>query len=209
MQDHDSFLAAAKRTPVDLEEWAVSMMERHNRKSHLAPQLSPSTQSLLRGNSAASPSKESSTSSKTPTSGEIPISQDIKPPKQAEPANSRAQTSDSNGVGVLSSQNPGPERPFPPRTSSNSTIPSGRQRESSGFNPAQAAQIRSPGYNPAIPPSRGKENDGFSSANLPIRPAPPPSGPLPVPPGASSKYLNSRRSGANGYPYSNSETPPH
>lgn len=181
-------------------------MERHNRKSHLAPQLSPSTQSLLRGNSAASPSKESSTSSKTPTSGEIPISQDIKPPKQSEPASNRAQTSDSNGVGAPFS---GPERPFPPRTSSNSTIPPGRQRESSGFNPAQAAQIRSPGYNPAIPPSRGKENDGFSSANLPIRPAPPPSGPLPVPPGASSKYLNSRRSGANGYPYSNSDTPPH
>lgn len=41
---------AAKRTPVNLEEWAVSMMERHNRRSHLAPPLSPNTQGLLKSN---------------------------------------------------------------------------------------------------------------------------------------------------------------
>lgn len=49
LYDKDPFLQAAKRTPVDLEQWAVSMMERHNRKSHLAPQLSPATKALLRG----------------------------------------------------------------------------------------------------------------------------------------------------------------
>ncbi|KAF2764858.1 mitogen-activated protein kinase [Teratosphaeria nubilosa] len=49
LYDTDPFLQAAKRTPVDLEQWAVSMMEKHNRKSHLAPQLSPSTKALLRG----------------------------------------------------------------------------------------------------------------------------------------------------------------
>jgi len=54
LQDNDPFLQAAKRTPVDLEAWSVSMMERHNRKSHLAPQLSPSTRALLRdGNRTA------------------------------------------------------------------------------------------------------------------------------------------------------------
>jgi mitogen-activated protein kinase kinase len=37
LYDKDLFLQAAKRTPVDLQEWAVSMMERHNRKSYLAP----------------------------------------------------------------------------------------------------------------------------------------------------------------------------
>lgn len=46
--EEDHFVQAAKRTPVDLREWAVGMMERDNRKSHLAPQLSPATQDLLR-----------------------------------------------------------------------------------------------------------------------------------------------------------------
>ena len=39
LYESDEFLLAAKRTPVDLQAWAVSMMERHNRKSHLAPQM--------------------------------------------------------------------------------------------------------------------------------------------------------------------------
>lgn len=73
--DRDPFVQAAKRTPVDLEEWAIGLMERDNRKSHLAPQLSPSTQELLR--SSDSPTYASQTTDEqgiqTPTSGEIPI----------------------------------------------------------------------------------------------------------------------------------------
>lgn len=46
--DTDPFLQAAKRTPVDLRQWAVAMMEKQNRKSHLGPPLSPSTEALLR-----------------------------------------------------------------------------------------------------------------------------------------------------------------
>ncbi|GAB7331395.1 hypothetical protein MBLNU13_g02819t3 [Cladosporium sp. NU13] len=46
--DSDPFLQAAKRTPVDLRQWAVGMMEKQNRKSHLGPPLSPSTEALLR-----------------------------------------------------------------------------------------------------------------------------------------------------------------
>ncbi|KAK3402791.1 putative MEK2 protein [Sordaria brevicollis] len=60
--DRDPFVQAAKRTPVDLREWACSLMDRDNRKSHLQPQLSPATQELLR-----------SSDEPTPTSGEIPI----------------------------------------------------------------------------------------------------------------------------------------
>ena len=60
LYDTDPFLQAAKRTPVDLEQWAVSMMERHNRKSHLAPQLSPATRELLA--SASTPASTSQTS---------------------------------------------------------------------------------------------------------------------------------------------------
>jgi mitogen-activated protein kinase kinase len=90
LYDNDPFLQAAKRTPVDLEQWAVSMMERHNRRSHLAPQLSPATKAMLRGEDTPSHSSSlsSGTNEKTPTVGEIPVS-----------------TGDA-------------ERPFPARTSS-------------------------------------------------------------------------------------------
>ncbi|KAK3378579.1 mitogen activated protein kinase [Podospora didyma] len=72
--DRDPFVQAAKRTPVDLREWACGLMDRDNRKSHLAPQLSPATQELLR--SSDSPTfltTTDSTMQQTPTSGEIPI----------------------------------------------------------------------------------------------------------------------------------------
>jgi mitogen-activated protein kinase kinase len=65
-QDRDLFVQAAKRTPVDLREWACGLMDRDNRKSHLAPQLSPATQDLLR--STDSPTYGSQ---QTPTSCEI------------------------------------------------------------------------------------------------------------------------------------------
>lgn len=62
--DADPFLQAAKRTPVDLRQWAVSMMEKQNRKSHLGPPLSPATKELLRSddasNSAPPPERTSS-----------------------------------------------------------------------------------------------------------------------------------------------------
>lgn len=71
--DTDPFLQAAKRTPVDLEQWAISMMEKQNRKSHLVPPLSPSTKALLRGEETPATSL-SSGSERTPTVGTIPIS---------------------------------------------------------------------------------------------------------------------------------------
>lgn len=76
LYDTDPFLQAAKRTPVDLPAWSVSLMERHNRKSHLAPQLSPATRAMLRGEDTPSQSSSvtSSINEQTPTSGDIPIS---------------------------------------------------------------------------------------------------------------------------------------
>lgn len=53
--DRDPFVQAAKRTPVDLREWACSLMDRDNRKSHLQPQLSPATQELLRSSDEPTP----------------------------------------------------------------------------------------------------------------------------------------------------------
>ncbi|RFU29917.1 hypothetical protein B7463_g6432, partial [Scytalidium lignicola] len=75
LYEREPFVQAAKRTPVDLREWAVSLMEKDNRKSHLAPQLSPGSHDLLR--SSESPGGQHSNSPDyslpTPTSGDIPI----------------------------------------------------------------------------------------------------------------------------------------
>jgi len=69
--EHDPFIQAAKRTPVDLAAWAVSMMVHHNRKSHLIlPQQSPSAADLPRVNgsgSSGSSNAQSQSSSQTPT----------------------------------------------------------------------------------------------------------------------------------------------
>ena len=50
LYDNDPFVQAAKRTPVDLQEWAVSMMDRHNRKSYLGP---PAPKSLKKDGSSS------------------------------------------------------------------------------------------------------------------------------------------------------------
>ena len=169
------------------------MMERHNRKSHLAPQLSPSTQSLLRGDSISSPSKESS-ASKTPTSGEIPIAgDDVKTSLPSDTvAVQRALPTDINGAGLYSSQSSNFARQaFPPRTSSSSGASLSRSRENDGISTPPALQFRP------------KDNDSF---NLPIRPAPPPSGPLPSPPNPSFRNSTSRRQGTNGNGYPNGDS---
>lgn len=140
------------------------MMERHNRKSHLAPQLSPATKALLR-DPASSPSHDTSASSRTPTSGEIPIAgDDMKSSPAPEiPSIKHGLSADVNG-GMYPAQAPVFDRPtFPPRTSSTSVV-STTNRPSTG--------------------------DAF---NLPIRPAPPPSGPLPPPPTGSLRSSSSRR----------------
>ncbi|KAL4783924.1 kinase-like domain-containing protein [Aspergillus varians] len=54
LYETDAFLQAAKRTPVDLQEWAISMMERHNRKSYLAP---PAPKSLRESKESLSPAQ--------------------------------------------------------------------------------------------------------------------------------------------------------
>ncbi|EAU31082.1 hypothetical protein ATEG_08950 [Aspergillus terreus NIH2624] len=77
LYDKDAFLQAAKRTPVDLQEWAISMMDRHNRKSYLAP---PPPKSLKEESSHPKPPPKPAASKPsrspqhyTPTSGEIPV----------------------------------------------------------------------------------------------------------------------------------------
>lgn len=165
-------------------------MERHNRKSHLAPQLSPSTQALLRGDGVASPSVDSS-NTKTPTSGDIPIGGgDIKPPVPT------LMPADTNGsdTAPLSSSGSHDRTAYPPRTSS-SGLSSGRsQRNGDGY-PAITVQGRSRETDDVYsgngtPTSRSKESqDGFS---LPIRPAP--TGPLPPTPGSKTPRVGGMNS---------------
>lgn len=192
-QDHDNFIQAAKRTPVDLEAWAVEMMQKANRKSHLTAPLSPATQALLRSEGPFSggsvpggkePSTATSTS-KTPTSGEIPIAASagtaasssfaaaasvVTPSYAPETGVHRVMSANVNGSSgrgdmngnSYSNQNP-LERPgYPPRTSSTSVLQSNNPRERD-----QERREREPYIQPIV---------------MPIRPAPPPGGPLPAPP---------------------------
>lgn len=196
------FLAAAKRTPVDLEQWAVSMMERHNRKSHLAPQLSPSTQALLRGESAPSPKESTvSTVSRTPTSGEIPIADEEAKasPRSEQPVIQRVIPAEVNGTGMYPSQSSAFDRQaFPPRKSSTTGPISSRSREGENFSPKSGLPSHprdSGNFNPY-----SRDSGNFNpTTTLPIRPAPPPSGPLPPPPSAN---FRGQRPVTNGSPYS-------
>ena len=167
-------------------------MERHNRKSHLAPQLSPSTQALLRGDSVASPSIDSS-ATKTPTSGDIPIGGgDVKP---AMPTSIPLELNGSDAA--LAFGNGSYDRSaFPPRTSS-SGLSGGRSQRDGDAYPAITVQSRIKENNEAhgnssASSTRSKENhDGFT---LPIRPAP--TGPLPPTPGSRTP----RAAGTSGQP---------
>ena len=173
-QDKEPFLQAAKRTPVDIEAWAISLMEKHNRKSHLAPQLSPSTQALLRGEDTPASSLTDTTNTRTPTSGDIPI------------GSGDSLNTDVNNLmrsnGITSSPQP-PQPPVlpqmanlslhpvhPPRTSSANAIPGIGRLVSTGSVPGA---VQTP-------------------TSAPLRPAPPP-GPLPAPPGSLQSTLRQQQ----------------
>ncbi|KAL4919090.1 kinase-like domain-containing protein [Aspergillus aurantiobrunneus] len=77
LYEKDAFLQAAKRTPVDLQEWAISMMERHNRKSYLAPpapkSLKDSQESPDKAPSPVHVQKHVGSKSSRSATGEIPL----------------------------------------------------------------------------------------------------------------------------------------
>lgn len=185
-------MQAAKRTPVDLEDWAVQLMEKHNRKSHLAPELSPSTRSLLKGANVASPSRESAASTastaKTPlsTPREIPTaSENHLPPNTStsEPPMS-SRIIDVNGAGGYPDQPPLYDTPnYPPRTSSSMSQSSNRSR---------------PRANDDHYASHSTESSGVNKT-LPLRPAPP-TGPLPPRPDSTYSQSTAPHSSSNERP---------
>ncbi|KAI1650098.1 kinase-like protein [Daldinia loculata] len=155
--DRDPFVQAAKRTPVDLRAWAVGLMEKDNRKSHLVPQLSPATRDLLR--SSESPTfQNDGNAAYTPTSGEIPIVGAIASPRDHSHSQNRSPT--RNGVGSLG------------RSSGSAVHPGlGQRAATSGSIP----KITTADLSQPASASMG------TSFTLPVRPAPP-GGPLPPPP---------------------------
>lgn len=166
------------------------MLEKHNRKSHLAPQLSPATQALLKGETTASPSRESTNSTvstaKTPTSSEIPIAND----NQRTPATSNSEPPMSSRITDFNNGSIYPEQPtiydnpsYPPRTSSSLSQSSNRSK----------AGTNQDHYN--YPSDSG----GFNHT-LPIRPAPP-TGPLPRRPSSQNTASTPKSVTANGPSY--------
>ncbi|PYH45007.1 MAP kinase kinase Ste7 [Aspergillus saccharolyticus JOP 1030-1] len=84
LYDKDAFLQAAKRTPVDLQEWAISMMERHNRKSYLAP---PAPKSLKDDVQFSSSQQQPSPAVQPPVS-KAPAIKPARTPQYASPSSS-------------------------------------------------------------------------------------------------------------------------
>lgn len=150
-----------------MRQWAVGLMERDNRKSHLGPQLSPATQDLLR--SSDSPTGQTHTEDRTihtPTSGEIPIGGAgiISPRDQPSRSPSR------NGVGT--SRTPSIAHPgMGPRTATTSSIP----------------QVSRYNDNPA------PVSANAATFSLPVRPAPLGSTLPPAPPRKQSQTLDEPR----------------
>jgi mitogen-activated protein kinase kinase len=145
---------------VNLREWAFGLMERDNRKSHLAPQLSPSTQDFLRTGDSPPYQNQSAEDRalNTPTSGEIPIA----------------------GTGFMS-----PRDHYGTTTQNRSPTRNGLNPSRTPVSAHPGLGSRGASTN-SIPKSAGhSEGIGSSSASsatftLPVRPAP--SGPLPPPP---------------------------
>ena len=139
--DTDPFLQAAKRTPVDLRQWAVAMMEKQNRKSHLGPPLSPSTEALLRSEDtpeAAAPPARRPSAIAMPSSGSSapPTARPVYPTR----------TSSSQSAGASYPQTDLPIRQAPPPGSRPSSRRIERERSDTAGSRDSYRTAPRPGY---------------------------------------------------------------
>ena len=200
LYDRDLFLQAAKRTPVDLQEWAVSMMDRHNRKSYLAP---PAPKSLKSDGTGSDTSHTTPATSATSNSSFGPIEGIRTTPLTARKLLSptiESQSPQYPSVTVPGQHTSTPsgiaERSPPPPLSlqhlslETQDAPNGNISRSNrlGFsnrdNIPEPASAIEPSHRPMFPPRTSSSNSirlGAGNASLPIR-QPPPMGPLPPPP---------------------------
>ncbi|KAF3479870.1 uncharacterized protein GIQ15_06846 [Arthroderma uncinatum] len=195
LYDHDAFILAAKRTPVNLREWAISMMEQHNRKSYLAP---PAPKAITRdGGSGEAPSR-SRNQEDTPrqqifasqTSGEIPlnIAGDITPRSRQQGPYGAAESSPSMGFEKLSINTQHQGQNYSSSHSQNhgsGQVPRGSR---SPYPHSATSTSQGPFAVPRPAPSPGylSTRNGSQSAGLPHMTGPPPKGPLPIPPTSDS-----------------------
>ncbi|KAK2736186.1 MAP kinase kinase (MEK) [Myotisia sp. PD_48] len=190
LYDRDAFILAAKRTPVNLREWAISMMDQHNRKSYLAPAAPKAiTRDGLRESiSHASIPEEPPKSYITPTSAEIPvnINRDFNNPIAANTGPRFADPSPTLGLEQLSIASQ--QHPDTSQFQQNGTVPRA-MRSAYPLTGATQQPFIAPraAPSPYYPPSR----NGSQSAGLPTRNGPPPKGPLPTPPtSAGERWRN-------------------
>jgi mitogen-activated protein kinase kinase len=171
---------AAKRTPVDLKEWAVSLIEKDNRKSHLAPQLSPSTQQLLRSGDSPTSTPYATNSPDyslpTPTSGDIPIGGgDVRSAVTSPQYNDTRSPTKNGGSSSLGRASGAPYHPgLPPRGTTTNSVP-------------KVTTFSVPDHLGANGPSSANAAT-FTTTTLPMRPAP--SGGLPPPPPPKKENLD-------------------
>jgi mitogen-activated protein kinase kinase len=207
LYDKDNFLQAAKRTPVDLQEWAVSMMNQHNRKSYLLPPAPPSlnrdgSYSATAGtsNNSRTPSASTTGSAKiaSPTTGEIPMMA-IQSPQRFGQILTAPSSQSATPTGIAQ-RSPPPPLSLQHLSLETEEMPANGQYPRTnrlGFSsrdniPEPASAIESSGR-PLFPPrtsssSMLQSNASNMNARLPIQSAglparaPPPTGPLPPPP---------------------------
>lgn len=143
-------------------------MDRDNRKSHLAPQLSPATQELLRANDSPIFPTQTDGALQTPTSGEIPIlGAMVSPRDQHGSVSSRSPIRNGAGPGSIG-------------RAGGSVVHPGLGPQMTTFD-----AVSQPGQ-PAFAETGGSVLNGLPNPNrggiftLPVRPAP--KGPIPPPP---------------------------
>ncbi|KZM28571.1 Mitogen-activated protein kinase kinase [Ascochyta rabiei] len=145
LYDHDAFLQAAKRTPVDLEAWATSMLEHNKRKSHLAPSVPSSNIREKLQNQEPVPRRGSADIRQQEASsrrGSADVRQPDHAPAPPRPAypqrtsSSISHHSQSNSQSSQAGQMSLPMRPAPPASNGSNSRP----------------QSRGPPQNGALPP---------------------------------------------------------
>jgi mitogen-activated protein kinase kinase len=199
LYDRDLFLQAAKRTPVDLQDWAVAMMDRHNRKSYLAPPAPKSLKTDGSGSDTSHTTPATSATSNssfgtaeartTPLTARKLMSPTIETQSPQYPSVTAGGQNASAPTGFAERSPPPPlslqHLSLETQDSPNGTMArSNRLGFSSRDNIPEPASAIEPTSRPMFPPRTSSSNStrlGSGNASLPIR-QPPPMGPLPPPP---------------------------
>ncbi|KAJ5162400.1 Dual specificity protein kinase FUZ7 [Penicillium capsulatum] len=212
LYDKDAFLQAAKRTPVDMQDWAISMMERHNRKSYLqppapkslkdtttpttntptpaaapAPVATPKSTPFSKPTRTPQPQAQASPYQQYPSTGEIPlnIANDVSSTRQYGNQGSHYATSHST------------RSPPPPLSLEHLSLETKDDESRSGRRPTRhlgepVSAIDAPSRPFMSPRSVSSNNNkpatSLNPATLPIRAVPPPNGPPPPPPVSAGNW---------------------